>query len=72
MTKETEEIFRKYNKETAGHIEEAKRHLTVLIEDTNDGVKLIAEQHGLIIEKLDKHEVILNQHSETLEIIKID
>lgn len=42
------------------------RHLGVMIESVNDNVKLVAEQHGSIVGKLDSHTNILNEHTKTL------
>lgn len=43
------------------------RHLGVMIESVNDNVKLVAEQHGSIVGKLDSHTKILNEHTKILD-----
>ena len=42
------------------------RHLGVMIESTNDNVKLIAEQFGDIKETLNNHTKTLNMHTEMI------
>jgi len=52
--------------------EEYQRYLNVLKEDFDSKVNLILEQYNSIIERLDRHEKILNLHTADIEIIKVD
>lgn len=48
------------------------RHLGVMIESVNDNVKIVAEQHGSIVEKLDSHTKKLDSHTEMIGALAID
>lgn len=48
------------------------RHLGVMIESTNDNVKLIAEQFGDIKETLNEHTETLNMHTEMIGHLATD
>lgn len=50
----------------------AIRHLGVMIESVNDNVKLVAEQHGGIVKKLDIHTEMIGALAIDLSIVKQD
>ena len=53
-------------------LKEIKRHMNVLREDIGGQVKLIAEQHNSVIERLDSHTEMIASIKEDTEIMKID
>ena len=44
------------NKKDTEIVREIKRHMKVLMEDMSGQVKIVAEQHGSIIRKLEEHD----------------
>lgn len=60
------------NKQKSSDIRQEIRHLGVIIENVNDGVKLIAEQHGDIKKTLDSHTDMIGKLAVDLTIVKED
>lgn len=55
---------------TATPPDDAQLQTNVLLEEMNQGIKTIGEQHGTIIRRLDGIDAKLSQHDEELQIIK--
>jgi len=66
--KQAQEIKSEFKKQTKIIL----RHFRVLQEDSDSKIKLIAEQHGSIVDKLDQHTVILENHTEMIGSLKED
>lgn len=65
MTKETEEVLKRYNEET-------KRHMGVLTENFKSEVKAIGEQYDSIDKKLNSHTEMIASIKKDIEIMKVD
>jgi len=53
-------------------VAEFKRHMGVLVEGLRSEVRLVAEQHGSIINRLDKIDLKLQEHDRRFDMIDID
>ena len=49
---------------------DSQRETRVLLEEMNQGIKTVGEQHGGIVKRLDNIESKLGQHDQELQIIK--
>ena len=64
MTRREDEILKKIG-------DEFKRHTKVLVKEVESRVKLVAKQHGSIIEKLEEHDKRFDKMESELNAVKI-
>ena len=72
MIKQKKTKNRKTNPKRTTGLNKEIRRLGVFIEDTNDNVKLLAEQHGDMKKTLDSHTEMIGDMRTDLTIIKED
>jgi len=69
---EIAELRVEFRKEMRGSSEELRRHMGVLVEGLRSEIRIVAEQHGGIVNRLDRIEAKLEEHDGRFDRIDLE